>query len=74
MKLEWNGDNDLEDDAIGEDDIEDEETMIKLSHNVAKFLRHTAHYDDLLDEARWIPLDDAISSDSVAQQQMRNKR
>ena len=31
-----------------------------LSHKMAKFLRHTAYYEDLLDEDGWVPLCDAL--------------
>ena len=56
--------DDIEADDMIDHDDEDEDDMIcdhdKLSHNMAKFLRHIAHKEELLDEDGWLPLCDAL--------------
>ena len=56
--------DDIEADDMIDHDDEDEHYMIcdhdKLSHNMAKFLRHIAHKEELLDEDGWLPLCDAL--------------
>ena len=92
---EGDDEDDPEDDAIAieEDDPEDDEDdpeddehdlededMTKLSHNMAAFLRHTAHNEDLLDADGWIPLEAALprlgctaaNVEQVVKQSVRN--
>lgn len=56
--------DDIEADDMIDHDDEDGDDMIcdhdKLSHNMAKFLRHIAHKEELLDEDGWLPLCDAL--------------
>ena len=51
-------------DRTGLDDDDHDHGMIcdhaKLSHNMAKLLRHTAYKDQLLDEDGWLPLITAL--------------
>ena len=51
--------DDEDDPEDDEDDLEDED-MTKLSHNMAAFLRHTAHDEHLLGDDGWIALEDAL--------------
>ena len=72
VRLDDGNDVKLEDDAESElaaylatweplHALNDVAVMKKLSHGMAKFLRHIAHKLDLLDEDGWVDLEDALS-------------